>query len=72
MDLERRRQAASEAKRVSRLIEEEELPQWLVKDEDEVRPRTFITVGHRTSITVGHRTLITVGHRTSITVGHRT
>ena len=36
MDLERRRLAASEAKRVPRLLEEEELPPWLVKDEDEV------------------------------------
>ena len=49
MDLERRRQAASEVKRVPRLIEEEELPQWLVKDEDEVVLRAVITVVHRLS-----------------------
>lgn len=37
MDLERRRQEAREVKRLPRLIEQNELPQWLVKDEEEVR-----------------------------------
>lgn len=37
MDLERRRIEAREAKRLPRLIEESELPQWLLRDEEEVR-----------------------------------
>jgi len=36
MDLERRRVEAREVKRLPRLIEESELPQWLVKNEEEV------------------------------------
>ena len=36
MDLERRRVEAREVKRLPRLIEENELPQWLVKNEEEV------------------------------------
>ena len=37
MDLERRRTEAREVKRLPRLIEENELPQWLVKNEEEVK-----------------------------------
>lgn len=36
MDLERRRVEAREVKRLPRLIEESELPAWLIKDEEEV------------------------------------
>lgn len=37
MDIERRRIEAREVNRQPRLLEESELPQWLVKDEEEVR-----------------------------------
>lgn len=38
MDLERRREEAKPGpNRKSRLIEEKELPEWLVKDDDEVK-----------------------------------
>lgn len=36
MDLERRRQEAQMVPRKPRLMEEDELPAWLVKDEEEV------------------------------------
>ena len=36
MDLERRRAEARDVNRQPRLIEVSELPQWLVKDEEEV------------------------------------
>ncbi|XP_067949121.1 probable global transcription activator SNF2L2 [Watersipora subatra] len=41
MDLERRRIEAREVKRLPRLIEENELPQWLVKNEEEVERLAF-------------------------------
>ena len=37
MDLERRRQEARAPNRKPRLMEEDELPSWLIKDEAEVR-----------------------------------
>lgn len=40
MDLERRRIEARDTKRQPRLLEENELPQWLVKNEEEVRLET--------------------------------
>ena len=37
MDLDRRREEARQIPRKPRLMEEDELPGWLLKDEDEVR-----------------------------------
>lgn len=37
MDLDRRRNEARDPKRRPRLMEEDELPSWLVRDEAEVR-----------------------------------
>ena len=48
MDLERRRTEAREVKRLPRLIEENELPQWLVKNEEEVK----ICLGSSKTITL--------------------
>jgi SWI/SNF-related matrix-associated actin-dependent regulator of chromatin subfamily A member 2/4 len=43
MDLERRREDAKPGpNRKSRLIEESELPHWLVKEDDEVRTHIFV------------------------------
>ncbi|KAL5021635.1 hypothetical protein ScPMuIL_000790 [Solemya velum] len=41
MDLERRREEARDPNRKPRLLEEDELPSWMVKDEDEVERLTF-------------------------------
>lgn len=40
MDIERRREEAKGPNRKPRLIEENELPQWLLKNEDEVEKLT--------------------------------
>ena len=42
MDLERRRQEAANPKRKPRLIEENELPHWLMKDEKEVSAESAV------------------------------
>lgn len=39
MDLERRRAEADNPNRKPRLMEENELPEWLVKDDEEVKNR---------------------------------
>lgn len=36
MDIDRRRQSVMDGHRKPRLLEEEELPSWLLKDENEV------------------------------------
>ena len=41
MDIERRRQEARDPNRKPRLMEEEELPSWLIKDDKEVERLTF-------------------------------
>ncbi len=41
MDIERRRQEARDPNRKPRLMEEEELPSWLLKDDKEVERLTF-------------------------------
>ena len=41
MDIERRRQEASSGNRKPRLLEESELPPWLLKDEQEVERLTM-------------------------------
>lgn len=41
MDLERRRESSRDAKRKPRLMEEDELPQWLLKDEKEVGVQAY-------------------------------
>ena len=47
MDLERRRAEARDVNRQPRLIEESELPTWLVKDEEEVIiVMCFVTRSH--------------------------
>ena len=41
MDIERRRQEARDPNRKPRLMEEEELPSWLLKDDKEVERLTY-------------------------------
>ena len=41
MDIERRREEARNPNRKPRLMEEDELPTWLLKDENEVERLTF-------------------------------
>ena len=41
MDIDRRRQEAGDPKRKPRLMEEDEMPAWLVKNEDEVERLTY-------------------------------
>lgn len=42
MDIERRREEARNPNRKPRLIEEAELPTWILKDEKEVRTQNFL------------------------------
>lgn len=42
MDIERRREEARNPNRKPRLIEEAELPTWILKDEKEVRPQNLL------------------------------
>ena len=41
MDIERRREAARDPNRKPRLIEDSELPTWLIKDDNEVERMTY-------------------------------
>ena len=46
MDIERRREEARQVPRKPRLMEESELPAWIVKDEMEVKTICLLTFVH--------------------------
>ncbi|XP_001607169.1 ATP-dependent helicase brm isoform X2 [Nasonia vitripennis] len=68
LDIERRREEAKLApERRSRLLEEAELPEWLVKDEDEVESWTFEEDEEKTIMGRGSRQRKEVDYTNSLT-----